>query len=345
VSKTTVTFVLAGRDDIAIPETTRNRVREAARELGYQPSAIAQALVTGKTNAITVAFPNLFVPHYARVLRAFEEHTNANGFHLIASTLGHIQPRNIVPDFYTVVNSPSDAVILVDMPDACKPYIAEMAPFSKPVVVICTEDVPGVDCVEIDKQTGADAAMAHLLESAPRRVAFFGFGSEDEMVRVMRRAAVGECDPRAIAYHRAMTETGRAIELIYGSHAGRRARIGLLREYVDRNGCPDAIYCYDDESAISAHHCLRRMGYRMPDDVLLTGYDGNEECEYLEPPLTTVIQPVEEMCSAAWEFIARRLNEDVEQRQHIKLDVQLAVRESSVRSVVEDAPRSLHSVK
>ena len=52
VSKTTVTFVLGERYDIAIPESTRDRVRQAARDLGYHPNAVAQA-----SGAITVAFP------------------------------------------------------------------------------------------------------------------------------------------------------------------------------------------------------------------------------------------------------------------------------------------------
>src|SRR5438552_513612 len=63
VSKTTVTYVLSNRLDIAIPQSTRDRVQKVVTQLGYKPHAAAQALASGRTNTVTVAFPIRLVSH------------------------------------------------------------------------------------------------------------------------------------------------------------------------------------------------------------------------------------------------------------------------------------------
>jgi DNA-binding LacI/PurR family transcriptional regulator len=342
VSTTTVTFVLGNRNDIAIPETTRNRVRQAARDLDYQPSAIAKALVSGKTNAICVAFPNLFVPHYSRVLRSIESLTKTNGFHLIAITIGQVGIQS-PPDLHSLLNSPSDAVILVDLHDLLRPMFANQARFSKPVVAMGIYNVQNVDCIEVDLRTGAAQALAHLLCANPKRLAFFGFGSEEEANGVMKSAAVGSGDPRAVAYYLAMTGAGRPLEVIHGSHMGRRTNVELLQEYVRAHGCPDAIFCYDDELAISAHYGLRKLGIRLPEDVLLVGCDGNEECEYLDPSVTTITQPVDEMCRLAWSLLQRRMDDADLPVQTETLSARLVVRESSTRNASDNISRKLEN--
>src|SRR5689334_12980137 len=124
VSKTTVTYVLSERHDIAIPETTRERVRAVARQLGYRPHAAAQALASGRTHTVMVAFPIRIYPHYAHVLQTFERHTNAHGYHMMASTVGHLNLENVLPDLWSLLSNMTDGIILVDMPGAFRPYIA-----------------------------------------------------------------------------------------------------------------------------------------------------------------------------------------------------------------------------
>lgn len=331
VSKTTVTFVLGNRPGVTIPEATRDRVRQAAQELGYQPSAIAKALVSGRTNTITLAFPNLFVPNYCRMLRAFESMANVHGYHLIAGTIGHVGATTAMPDLVSLLNSPCDAVVLVDAHELIRPHLDEIMPFYKPVIAMGIYDVPQTDCVEIDMIPSMTSALTHLLDAKPRRLAFFGFGSAEEATLVLADALVGRGDPRVVKYVGLMNAVGRPIEVIHGSHLGRRANVECLQEYIKDKGCPDAIMCYDDEHAISAHYGLRRIGKKLPDDVLIVGMDGNEECEYLEPPVSTIAMPVDQMCAHTWEFLVNRLNGSDDARQYVRLNAELVIRESSCR--------------
>lgn len=331
VSKTTVTYVLSDRQDIAIPEITRERVRNAAHQLGYQPHAAAKALASGRTQTVTIALPIRICAHYAHLLQVFERHTNAHDYHMMASTIGHLSVRNVRPDFCALLNNLTDGVILVDTPWAFVPAIETCLPASKPIVSVGAFTVPSIDCVELDLAGGAQAAMAHLLTSGVERIAFFGPGIEEEPRVVETFAPSGGADPRFQIYLDVMRSANKPHELISGSISNRLTSRDALHNYISRHGCPDALFCFNDELAISAHRTLREMKYRIPEDVLLVGCDGSEEGEYIEPTLSTIVQPVDQLCSLAWEFMMNRLENPELPRQHTVVAAELVVRGSSTR--------------
>ena len=329
VSKTTVTYVLGERYDVAIPEPTRERVRAVARQLGYRPHAAARALASGRTNSITVAFPERIGAHYAHVLQAFERHTNAHGYHMIASTIGHVNIENVLPDLWSLLSSLTDGVILVDMPASFRPYIDEMLPSIKPIVSMGVFTVPTMDSVEVRLGSGTGAALAHLLATNPRRCAFFGpsrTGGSSDSANI-----VFEGDPRPAVYLEAMRQADRPVEIIEGYPGGREASMEALHAHIARHGCPDALFCFNDEIAISACRALRERGLHVPDDVRVVGCDGSEEGEYACPSLSSVVQPLDNMCAMAWQFMATRLTDPSAPRQHATVDVEFVIRRSSSR--------------
>lgn len=330
VSKTTVTYVLGDNYKIAIPETTRERVRQAARDLGYRPSAIAQALVSGRTNSIAIGFPEGIGPYYAGVLRAFERHTHAHGYRMIASSIGHIDPeKNTLTDLWSLVSGPNDGVILVDMSEASRSSLDAILPAVKPIVSMGTFSISAIDCVQVDLRPGSEAAMAHLIASGRPRIGLYGgVGPEytDAMIEWTRQ---GAADPRSGSYCRVVLASGRRCELMASLRGTRRESMDSFQAYVAEHGCPGGIFCFNDEAAICAHRALREMGYRLPQDVLLVGCDGSEECESMDPQISTIVQPVDAMCAKAWDFLAARLKDPASPPQHALLTPELVVRASS----------------
>jgi LacI family transcriptional regulator len=322
---------LGDRFDIAIPESTRERVRHAARQLGYRPHAAAQALASGRTNTISVAFPIRIGSHYAHVLQAIERQSNFHGYHMVATTIGHADIENVEPDLNTLMASLTDGVILIDMPAAFQPYIREMLPSEKPIVSAGVWTVPGTDCVEVDLEQALSDALAHLLSAKPKRLAFFGPGVHDEEEVLDTFAEKGQLDPRLFAYCRAMSQTHRPLEIIAGSAGSRGASMKALQSYISENGCPDALICLNDEMAVGANRALREMGYRVPDDVLLVGCDGTEEGEYMNPGLSTIVQPIERMCAEAWNLITNRLGDLDAPQQYVRVNAEFVSRGSSSR--------------
>jgi DNA-binding LacI/PurR family transcriptional regulator len=98
----------------------------------------------------------------------------------------------------------------------------------------------------------------------------------------------------ALAYESVMQEAGRELEHIFtplSRHLRRDAR-HTLAAYVREHGCPDAIFCANDEQAIGAHAALAELGRRVPEDVAIVGCDGIEETEHHVPPISTIGQPI-----------------------------------------------------
>ena len=88
VSQTTVSFVLNGRQDVTIPQETRDRVLRVARELNYVPHAYARGLVSGRTRAIGVSAGRSTDPHYTGLLDDLHRQARDRGYHLVVIS-GH----------------------------------------------------------------------------------------------------------------------------------------------------------------------------------------------------------------------------------------------------------------
>jgi LacI family transcriptional regulator len=102
-----------------------------------------------------------------------------------------------------------------------------------------------------------------------------------------------------------------------------------IKEYVGRCGCPDAVFCSNDDLAIGAYRGLRDLGLTVPDDAAIIGCDGLEDTEYLDAPITTIVNPVLEMINIAWQFLQNRMQDRSIPQQTANLRPYLCVRESS----------------
>jgi len=96
-------------------------------------------------------------------------------------------------------------------------------------------------------------------------------------------------------------------------------------------GCPDGIFCNNDNKAIAVYRAVLEMGYKIPDDLMLVGCDGIEETEYLDCRLATIIQPVDEMCRVSWEFLHNRMKDRAISTQTAVLQSTFETRESAIR--------------
>jgi LacI family transcriptional regulator len=105
----------------------------------------------------------------------------------------------------------------------------------------------------------------------------------------------------------------------------------LIQDYIREHGCPEAIFCHSDDVALGIYRGLCDMKIRVPEDVALVGCDGIQDTEYLECPLTTLVQPVAAMCATAWQFLIQRMDHAATKTQKTKLKPKLVIRASSVR--------------
>jgi len=85
----------------------------------------------------------------------------------------------------------------------------------------------------------------------------------------------------------------------------------------------------NDDLAIGSFRALRDLNVLVPDAVGLVGCDGIEDTEYMDPTITTIVQPVAEMCKKAWEYLRNRLEDPGIAQQNTTLQCKLDIRQST----------------
>lgn len=320
VSDATVSRVLNSVDARIAPET-RQRVQRAADEMGYQPNRTARALATGRTQTLALWASNLRSPHSARMIYQTREETIQHEYDLMIC--GYLFRADGALDTSRLLSWPVDGILTVDLPRGDIPGLEGHLLGGKPFVNMGGYVVEDADHVRVDFTHQARKAVRHLHDVGCRRIAYL----LPDWFDWFRQCG----DERLQAYESVMAEIGQPPEFLVSPDETRGAVGPILKEHVRRHGCPDGLFCFNDDMAIGAYRALRDLGRRIPEDVALVGCDGIDDTAYLDPPLTTIIQPIEEMCATAWSFLARRIREPHIPTQQVTLQPRLEVRGSSRR--------------
>ncbi len=317
VSPATVSYVIRGKRDVKLAEATRERVLAVARDLGYSTNPVASALKTGRTGQIAIWIDSLLTAHNARVVHHLEEQLATASYQIVVSLMRHA--RGSVGSFAAL---PADGIIAHEQASQVRELIAGYPNRKLPIVVTggYNNTLDSVDTVRVNLSVGATEAVEHLVRQGRRRIAY------------LAPALVLEVDPcRLPAYRGVLARAGLAPEYVVaeGPMDDRNTYRNAIREYVGAHGCPDALVCHNDDMAVAAYRGLCDLGLSVPGDCAVTGCDGIEETEYGYCPLTTIVQPISQMCAQAWELLSRRLQDPDAPIEHRTLLAHLEIRQSS----------------
>ncbi|MFP8884916.1 LacI family DNA-binding transcriptional regulator [Streptomyces mangrovi] len=303
VGRGTVSRVINGAANVS--DQTRTAVQQAIAELGYVPNRAARALAAGSTDAIALVIPEaetrLFAePYFSGIIRGVSTELADTDMQLLLTLIRNPKERDRFAQY--VAAHRVDGVLLVSV-HADDPLPDLLERIEMPAVLSGRrsgdEPVPYVDC---DNTGGAQTAVEHLIGRGRRAVATIT-GPLDMYVAQCRlegyrdalRTAGLEEDERLVAVGD-FTEEG-----------GRRA----VRELLSRRPDLDAVFCASDVMAAGVRAVLRESGRRVPEDVALVGFDDSAVARHMDPPLTSVRQPLEEMGRS----MARVLLEQIEGRK------------------------------
>jgi LacI family transcriptional regulator len=321
VSRQLVTFALSGYPQIS--QKSRKRILAAAREMGYRPNPYARALRKGRSGIIGLWIPDQISTHYTHVARELNRLVKGARHELIVSEVSIAEEQQMLS------HVPMDGIFVVDAPDQADIYRKSQMASRVPIVSMGADCCENADAVQVDLFAGALEVMEHLIGSGFRRIAHATFIREDSL-----RAA------RRLGYVRAMRKAKLKPEFIYYPLTEQQRTIArqLIQDYIREQGCPEAIFCHSDDVALGIYRGLCDMKLRVPEDVALVGCDGIQDTEYLECPLTTLVQPVAAMCATAWQFLMQRMDQVATKPQKTKLKPKLVIlkpklviRDSSVR--------------
>ncbi len=321
VSKATASRALGSSGYVAV--ATRERVRAAASELGYVPSATAASLVTGSTRNVAVVIPQINHWFFGAVLEGIEESLIAAGYDL---TLYRLSPdeeqRRRVLDYF-LVRKVVDAVIAVAI-ELSPTEVAQLHALGKPVVGV-GGPIDGVAALSIDDVAASRLATEHLISLGHRRLLHIGGRVEDDMdfsilsqrargFRAALEAAGIEVRPEAI--------TTAPLDMP-GGHAAALAALA------DPRVRPTGIVASSDEVAMGAILAARELGIVVPSQLSVIGLDGH----VLGPlfSLTTLAQHPEAQGRRAVEMILGAMRGEAQAPERVwhPFPVDLVVRGST----------------
>jgi LacI family transcriptional regulator len=300
VSIATVSRVL-NRSAHPVRAAVRERVEAAARELDFRPSSLARGLAGRETRTLALVVPDIANPYYPRLSRGVEDVASAHGYALIVCNTDH-QAGKLAVYVRLLREKRVDGVLLAgggheEAADA--PAGAELAT-RVPVQTIGRHPLEAPS-VRIDNVEAGRGATNHLLERGRERIAFVGGPAEHTTVADRRQG-----------YRQALRAAGLglspSLELETGfSPADGESAAHRLMELTRR---PDAVFAMNDHLAIGVMHAMVEAGLRVPDDLVLIGFDDIPLAPYLRPSLSSVAVPAYELGSAAAERLLRQLAGD-----------------------------------
>lgn len=308
VSKMTVSRVLNNRSSDFITEATRRRVQETARLMGYTPNRAAQALATGQTRRIAFLSPSMGSRFFQEVAYHFHQILLDDRYEIVAGELDRQSTDSTHPE--GLARMGLDGVLIYGG------QLGSFVSFKGPIVNMGPHCSDKFDSVNVDLYPASFKAVESLLESGSQRVAHL----HPISIR-------NELDDRYRGYAHVLLERGKEAEYVITPDWSRAAARETIKTYVKEHGCPDGLFCSNDDIAIGTYRGLRDMGIRIPEQVRLIGCDGIEDTEYLDPPMSTIVQPVEEMCVTAWKFLKKRLKKKDIPRQSETHEARLVIRE------------------
>lgn len=316
VSVGTASKALNGRGQLR--EQTRERVRAAAEQLGFQPNALARSLLAGRTYTVGL----ITTDHYGRfsipLMRGAED---ALGAGQMAAFMCESREDPIREQHYvrTLLGRRVDGLIVAGRRTDARPPLADHLPI--PVVYAFAPSADPADCsVVSDEVAGARAAVEHLLETGRRRIAHVT-GPPGHHSAVVR----AEAFEATLAAHGAQAAGGRIWFGAWSEIWGRQAAQGLLAA----DAGVDAVFCGSDQIARGVADGLREAGARLPEDVALVGVDNWEALAInCRPPLTTVDLNLEFVGRTAGELLLRAIDGHASGGTHV-IQPRLVIRESS----------------
>jgi LacI family transcriptional regulator len=316
VHVSTVSRALSGNE--AISSATVRKVRRAANRLGYRTNFAARALATGRYQRVAFWSPAMGARLFDTIAHCFHELVAQQDHELIVTGL---RPTSdgVSSNMLSLARLDVDGILMYGGElGSMRNAMERISRLKIPIVNMGVQCTGALDYVNIEFYPAATQAMRHLLAGGRRRV-----------VHLLTSSANHEGDDSWRAYRDVLAQAGLAAERILVDDYSRAAARRTVTQYLESNKCPDAIFCANDDLAIGALRGLRDLNISVPDDVAVVGSDGIEDTEYSYPAITTMRQPIEQMCCRAWQYLSQRIDKPDAPQQACTLQAELLIRASS----------------
>ncbi len=311
----TISVVLNDVPGRSIPQSTRDRIKAAARQMNYQPNLLARSLRSRRTLTIGILVPELGNGYHTQVMSGIGDHLMKAGYFYF--TAHHRHKPNLVEDYTRMlIGRGAQGIIAIDT-------LLEH-PLGVPVVAVAGHrHIQGVTNVLLDHLRAAELVLTHLHSLGHRKIAFMRgqpFSSDSDarwegLVAVARKLQV-EIQPELVV---SLDRDLFSPELGYP----------VVQQLLATGKPFTALVAFNDVSAMGAIRALQDVNLRVPADVSVIGFDDIKAASFTMPRLTTINQPLEEIGRIATQSLLNRIHDTVPPQDQITVEPELVIREST----------------
>ena len=279
VSTATVSRALMNPEKVS--QATRNRVEQAAMEVGYLPQSPGRNVKRNESRTLLVIVPDICDPFFSEIIRGIEVTAADHGYLVLIGDCAH-QNQQEKTFIDLIITKQIDGMLLLGSRLPFDASIEEQR--NLPPMVMANEFAPELELptVHIDNLTAAFNAVNYLQEQGHRLIGCIA-GPEEMPL----------CHYRLQGYVQALHRSGMNVDPHYIARgdftfeAGARA----LQQLITLPTPPTAVFCHSDVMALGALSQAKRSGLKVPEDLSIIGFDNISLAAFSDPPLTTVAQP------------------------------------------------------
>lgn len=318
LSKATVSRVINNYPHVSVEK--QQIVKKAMEELGYSPNPSARRLRGNLTNTIGVIIPRIINPFFSHLVNSIEQAAYKNSYQVLIFQSNEDREKELY--FLNLLKTKQvDGIIMASIEnewDIVKKYM-QYGP-----IILCNEYVNNndVSMVRLDQNKGAYLATKHLIDRGHRKIGYSTGGLFDEE---------GKDKDRNQGYQKALIESGIPINpnwIFVNKHSIEDGK-QIMNQILLMDDRPTAVFTGSDEIAGGVMVKAKEKGLRIPEDIAIIGFDDQPLSEILDPKLTTIRQPVNEMGTETVRLIVELMKGQTKKVQSIELPAQLIIRETT----------------
>lgn len=321
ISKSTVSRALTGHASVR-PET-KKAVLALAEKLDYQRNMHAISLITNKSNTIGIIVPEFSSSFFPQVILGAQEAAKKAGYNVIISQSNELYETEVANTKVMLENQVDG--VMISMTKETKNY-DHFKIFQRkgiPIVFfnrICEEMI--VPKVIVDDYTGAFNAVEHLIKTGKKRIAHL---AGPDSLLISRNRLNGYLD--ALRKHNLPIDQDLII-----TYDLTTTKVKMYIKYLlDLDRPPDGLFAINDPTAIEAIQVIKAKKLRIPQDIAVVGFSNEYASAFLDPSLSTIAQPVQEIGRSAAEMLIAQVKNDVSEWKAVTkvLNTELIIRNSS----------------
>lgn len=301
-----------------VGKKSKEKVLQAMKKLNYKPSVLASALTGKQTSTIGFLLPDLANPFIAEMARRVEDRAYERGYNLVICSTDFESEKEAF--YVSLLKQKSvDGFIIAGgfrNTDVITQLIEEQFP-----VVLLGESYPSlsINSVKVDDFIGGYEVTSFLISLGHQRIAVIGeeASSSQERIKGYKQALLDQQLP----IHEKMIAISSQTNVEYVDK--------IVGKLLDQPEPPTAIFACNDILAIGVVLAARKRNLKIPDHLSVAGFDNTLLSQSSDPPLTTVQQPIQDLCFQAFDMLVEEIKGESKYKQRVVLLPELVVRQST----------------